>query len=87
MNASISPLDAEWAFEVATAVMNNNLDRHSAGELVRKIGELLKGRAREAPYHSINEFYDMVRNKPLPAFEKAYLDVKEQISRLGLTFS
>ena len=87
MNASISPLDAEWAYEVATAVMRNGLDRHSAGDLVLKIREKLKGRVREAPYHDIREFYDIVHDKPLPQFEKAYLKVKEIISSLGLNFN
>ncbi len=86
MNASLSPLDAEWAYEVATAVMRNGLDKHSAGDLVLKIGEKLNGRVREAPYHDIREFYDMVHNKPLPRFEKAYLKVKDEISALGLNF-
>lgn len=87
MNASISPLDAEWAYEVATAVMKSGLTRESAGDLVLKIGDMLKGRVSEAPYHDIREFYDMVHHKPLPAFEKAYLKVKEEVAKLGLDFS
>lgn len=87
MNASISPLDAEWAYEVATAVMKSGLTRESAGALVLKINDKLKGRVPEAPYHDIREFYDMVHHKPLPAFEKAYLKVKEEVAKLGLDFS
>ena len=52
-----------------------------------KIGDMLKGRVTEAPYHDIREFYDMVHHKPLPAFEKAYLKVKEEVAKLGLDFS
>ena len=87
MNASISPLDAEWAYEVATAVMKSGLTRESAGDLVLKINDKLKGKEPEAPYHDIREFYDMVYHKPLPAFEKAYLKVKEEVARLGLDFN
>jgi len=86
MNASQSPLDAEWLYEVSTAVMKAGLDRHSAGDLLLKIGEKLKGKAPEAPYHDIREFYDLVHHKPLPNYEKAYLKVKEEISTLGLIF-
>ena len=86
MNASQSPLDAEWLYEVAAAVMRSDLDRQSAGDLVLKIGEKLKGKAPEAPYHDIREFYDLVHHKPLPNFERAYLKVKEEISALGLNF-
>ncbi len=86
MNASQSPLEAEWAYEVATAVMRAGLDRHSAGDLMLKIGEKLKGKAVEAPYHDIREFYDLVHHRPLPAYEEVYLRVKELISSLGLNF-
>ena len=86
MNASQSPLDAEFAYEVATAVMRAGLTRDTASDLVLKIGEKLKGRTPEAPYHDIREFYDLVHHRPLPAFEKAYLKVKEEIASLGLSF-
>ena len=86
MNASQSPLDAEFSYEVATAVMRAGLTRDTASDLVLKIGEKLKGRAPEAPYHDIREFYDLVHHKPLPEFEKIYLKVKEEIASLGLSF-
>ncbi len=86
MNASQSPLDAEWGYEVATAVMRAGLNRQSAGDLLLKISEKLKGRMVEAPYYDIREFYDIVHHKPLPNYEKAYLKVKEEISALGLNF-
>jgi methylamine--corrinoid protein Co-methyltransferase len=87
MNASQSPLDAEWGYEVATAVMRAGLNRQSAGDLLLKISEKLKGKEVEAPYHDIREFYDMVHHKPLPNYERAYLKIKEEISALGLNFN
>ena len=86
MNASQSPLEQEWTYEVATAVMKADLNRHSAGDLVLKIGEKLKGRVPEAPYHDIREFYDLAHHRPLPHYEKVYFKVKEEISALGLNF-
>jgi len=86
MNASQSPLDAEWAYEVATAVMRAGLTRQSASDLLLKIAEKLEGRIPEAPYQDIREFYDLVYHRPLPAFEQAYLKVKEELNRLGLDF-
>ena len=86
MNASQSPLDAEWSYEVATAVMRAGLDRESGSDLVQKVAEKLKGRVPDAPYNDIREFYDLVRHKPLPAFEKAYLKVKDEMASLGLNF-
>jgi methylamine--corrinoid protein Co-methyltransferase len=86
MNASQSPLDAEWGYEVAAAVMRAGLTRESAGDLLLKIAEKMKGRPVEAPYHDIREFYDLVHHKPLPDYERAYLKVKEELASLGLNF-
>ena len=86
MNASQSPLDAEWSYEVAEAVMKAGLDRNGAGNLIKKIFGELKDKPVEAPYNDIREFYDLVHHKPLPDFEKAYLKVKEKVSSFGLNF-
>lgn len=87
MNASQSPLDAEWSYEVAEAVMRSGLTRETAGDLVLKIAGELKGRTREAPYEDIRQFYDLVRHRPLPEFEKAYLKVKDALVSFGLSFA
>ena len=86
MNASQSPLDAEWSYEVAEAVMRAGLDRNGAGELIKKIFDDLRDKPVVAPYNDIREFYDLVHHKPLPDFEKAYLKVKEKVSGFGLNF-
>ena len=86
MNASQSPLDAEWSYEVAEATMRAGLDRDSATDVLMKVFGELRGKPVEAPYNDIREFYDLVRHKPLPAFEKAYLRVKEKVSSFGLSF-
>ena len=51
-----------------------------------KMADKMKGRAAEAPYHDIREFYDLVHHRPLPEFERIYLKVKEGLIRLGLDF-
>lgn len=86
INASQSPLDAEWSYEVAEAVMRSNHTRETASDLLRKISEKLKGRASEVTYNDIREFYDLVRHRPLPAFERAYLKIKDELVSLGLEF-
>ena len=86
MNASQSPLDAEWSYEVAEAVMRAGLTREIGSDLLSHLSEKLKGRPREAPYNDIREFYDLVHHKPLPEFEKAYLKVKDDLTSLGLSF-
>lgn len=87
MNASQSPLDAEWSYEVAEAVMRSSLTRETAGDLVLKVAELLRDRERTAPYDDIRQFYDLAHHKPLPDFERAYMKVKEILAPFGLNFS
>ncbi|MFC1931601.1 monomethylamine:corrinoid methyltransferase [Chloroflexota bacterium] len=86
LDAGQSPLDAMWAYEVATTVMKNGFDRQRAGDLVLKIAGNLKGKHPEERYKNVREFYDLTRNRPLPEFEKIYLEVKEELSAMGLNF-
>jgi hypothetical protein len=86
MNASQSPLDAEWSYEVSEAVMKAGMDRQAAGDLILKIFNELRDKPVVAPYNDIREFYDLVHHKPLPDFGNAYLKVKEKVSGFGLNF-
>lgn len=85
MNASQTPLEATWGYEVAEASMRSGLDRESAGDFLRKLDERVRGVVTEPTVH-INECWDLVRGKPLPAYEEKYLRVKDEVARMGLTF-
>ena len=85
-NASQTPLQAEWVYEVASAAMRTGLNRGSASDLARKIGQRLEGRTIEAPV-PIAQCYDLVHHRPLPDYEKTYLNAKEELSSLGLSFA
>jgi methylamine---corrinoid protein Co-methyltransferase len=87
MNASQSPLDALWTYEVAYAMMRSNYTRETASDLALKIIDRLKDKLIDAPYSDIKDFYDLVHNKPLPQYEKIYLKVKDDLSALGLKFA
>jgi len=85
MNAGQTPLEAEWMVEVADATLRAGLSRDEAGEVCRALNQKLKGREPE-PGHTIQECYDLVRHRPLPEYEKIYLQLKEELSTLGLDF-
>ena len=85
MNASQTPLEAEWMYEVASATMRTGLDRGSASDMIRRIGEKLEGRLREEPV-PVEQCYDLVHHRPLPDYERIYLKVKEELASLGLSF-
>mgnify|MGYP005854013219 FL=1 len=86
MNAGQTPLEAEFMVEVADATMRAGLDRGRASEVLAKLAEELKSRQPE-PGYTIQECYDLVEHKPKPDFQRAYMKVKDDLSRLGLDFS
>jgi methylamine--corrinoid protein Co-methyltransferase len=86
INASQTPLEPEWMYEVADATIRSGLDRSAASELLVKAGEKMEGRPPEEPIHVL-ECYDWVNHRPKAAYEKIYLEVKEHLSSLGLDFS
>jgi len=86
MNAGQTPVEAEFMVEVADATMKAGLDRGRASEVLTRLAEELKTRQPE-PGYTIQECYDLVNHKPLPDFHRAYMKVKDDLSRLGLDFS
>jgi hypothetical protein len=85
MNAAQTPLEAEWAMEVAEAVLRSGLDRRSAGEVMRRLIPLVDGQPAEPP-QLVTECYDLVYHKPKPPYQAIYQSVKEEFSRAGLDF-
>lgn len=85
MNASQTPLEAEWMYEVATATMRAKLTRGTASELLEKVRAKFEGKAPEDPVH-ISQCYDLVHHKPLPNYERIYNKVKEELAGMGLPF-
>jgi methylamine---corrinoid protein Co-methyltransferase len=85
MNAGQTPLEAEWMVEVADATLRARLDRESAGRICRALADKLKGRQPE-PGHTIQECYDLLHHRPLPAYERIYGQLKGELAALGLDF-
>ena len=85
MNASQTPLEAEWVYEVATATMRSGLDRGQINDLLGSVAAKVEGRAPEDPVH-ISECYDLVHHRPLPEYKRIYMEVKDELGSMGLTF-
>ncbi|MCL5027037.1 MAG: monomethylamine:corrinoid methyltransferase [Chloroflexi bacterium] len=83
MNASQSPLEAEWKWEVAEATMRAGLTRDNAGEVLSRLAARIQGKPPE-PGLYIPDIYDLVRHQPKPAYREIYLRVKEQVAAAGL---
>jgi len=85
MNAGQTPVEAEFMVEVADATMKAGMDRGRASEVLTGLAEELKKRQPE-PGYTIQECYDLINHRPKPDFLKAYLQVKDRLSKLGLEF-
>ena len=86
MNAGQTPLEGEFMVEVSDATLRASIDRERGSELLTQLARKLDGRQPEAGM-TIQECYDLVNHRPKPEYEKVYLEVKEQLASLGLSFS
>jgi methylamine---corrinoid protein Co-methyltransferase len=85
MNASQTPLEAEWMHEVAMATIRSGLTREKASDLLRKVTQNLDGRTPEEPL-PITQCYDLVHHRPFPEYANKYMRVKEDLNSWGLCF-
>ena len=86
MDASQTPLEATWGHEVALAAVRSGFDRSSATDFLRKLDEKIKGRVTEPTVH-ISQCWDLTNARPLANYQDTYDRVKEEASRMGLSFS
>lgn len=84
-NHGQTPLEAEWMIEVSDAVIDNEFDRQGADELLGKIAQRLDGE-KPAEGYDITECYDLIHHRPVPEYQQAYVDVKKELTDMGLTF-
>lgn len=82
-NHGQTPLEAEWAIEVSDAVIEQGLDRKAANDFLVKLAERFEGKQPQDGF-SITECYDLIHHRPKPDYERTYLDVKKQLSDMGL---
>lgn len=87
INASQDPLMAEWAFEVAKGAVDARLTRAQADAVLRKLYALIQGQPVERGVEHIRECYDLVNHRPSPDYLRIYLQLKEELARLGLVMN
>jgi methylamine--corrinoid protein Co-methyltransferase len=83
MNASQTPLEAEWMMEVADATIKAGLTRGTAQPVLEAIVARLEGWEPEEGLQ-IQECYDLVHHKPSLEYERIYKETKEELISLGL---
>jgi hypothetical protein len=85
MNASQSPLEAEWKWEVAQATIDAGLTRETASPIMNELAAKIRGKPPE-PGIYIPDIYDLVYHRPKPAYAEIYRRVKDTVAGLGLKF-
>ena len=85
INAAQTPLESEFSWEVAQAVMRMKMTRSQGDTLYRKMAEWAEGREAE-PAMDVRDCYDWVNHKPSPEYREKYLRVKDDLSAMGLQF-
>jgi methylamine--corrinoid protein Co-methyltransferase len=85
VNAAQTPLEAEFAWELAQAVMRMKMTRSQASAFYEKMAQWANGREIE-PAMDVRDCYDWVHHKPSPAYYQKYLKVKSELAKMGLQF-
>ncbi len=85
MNASQTPLEAEWLMEVADATIQAGLTRATAQPVLEAIAARLEDQEAEEGLH-VQECYDLVHHQPSPEYERVYGETKEELASLRLCF-
>ena len=85
VNKAQTPVEAEFAWEIAQAVMRMKMTRSQADALYRKMAEWADGREAE-PAMDVRECYDWVKHRPSPEYREKYLRVKDELFQMGLEF-
>jgi methylamine--corrinoid protein Co-methyltransferase len=85
VNAAQTPLEAEFAWEIAQAVMRMKMTRAQGNAMYEKIAKWAIGREAE-PAMDVRDCYDWVHHKPSQVYYDKYLKVKDDLARMGLQF-
>lgn len=84
MNASQTPLEPEFMWEVALATQKAQITRHDANRIFKKLASDLHGRPVEQGPAHICECYDLVRHQPTEAYRQIYKKVKTAVNQAGI---
>jgi methylamine--corrinoid protein Co-methyltransferase len=81
-------LEARWMGEVGHAVCRQNLSLEEANDLIGKLHQKYAHvfqRKGGNPGVAFDQAYDMQTLRPLPAWEKMYHEVKQEVHNMGLS--
>ena len=83
MNASQTPLEAEWMKEVEAGVLKAGIDRAAGNEVMARLAERFEGRAVEDPVPT-DDSYDLVRHRPQEGYRAVYEKCRETLKSCGV---
>jgi hypothetical protein len=84
IDASQTPLEAEFMYEVAKATIKAGIDRTEGNAVLQQLASTINGRAIEEGPDHVNECYDWVHHKPLDDYQRIYNEVVETFRDSGV---
>lgn len=84
MDASQTPLEPEFMWEVGQAVQKAGITRDEGNRILQKLAAELHDRDVENGPDHISECYDLVNHKPSEAYHEIYESVKKQVREAGV---
>ena len=72
-------------FDPRAAALRSGFDRGSASDFLRKLDEKIRGKVTEPTVH-VSQCRDLAWARPLPEYQDMYARVKDETSRMGLSF-
>ena len=84
MNASQTPLEAEFQWEVAMATVKAGIKRKEGNRIIKELAAIIEGQDVENGPDHINDCYDLVHHKPKEAYHRIYLDVRQKFREAGI---
>lgn len=84
MNASQTPLESEFQWEIATATVQEGIKRKEGNEIFKKVAPTIVGKEIENGPDHIDECYDLIHHKPKEKYNQIYMHVKKIFNDAGV---
>ncbi|UCF96801.1 MAG: monomethylamine:corrinoid methyltransferase [Spirochaetaceae bacterium] len=84
MDASQTPLEAEFMMEVANATVRARIGRKEGNRVLKKLIETIQGRDVEPGCDHVNDCYDWVHHQPYKEYAEIYENVKQVFRNCGI---
>ncbi len=87
MNASMTPLESEFAIEIGEAIRKSGVTRKDVNLMIEKLAGKVEGRETESGPEDIRECYNLVHHRPTEEYRDIYMKGKKVFEECGVPIS